>query len=188
MIFEDLFKPIDASDLLVILKRQHELVSDLFKQLRKAERNDTREACHLYARMKISLVSHTHAEEVVLYRRMQGVPELRSVSFEGAEEHGLMDVIVKQLDQYSPDNHALWIASTKTLHELVAHHVREEERTVFPLIKRYFSEEVRKEMGVEFLRRQNEILEGETNTNFILPEMHHVRLKAAHIRNQNLDI
>ena len=91
--------------------------------------------------MKTKLQGHAHAEQEVLYRRLEGSQSAasRSFAFEGSNEHQLVE---NQLEEMSADRDGMsetWMAELKVLRELIEHHVGEEETTGLATISRKMS-------------------------------------------------
>jgi iron-sulfur cluster repair protein YtfE (RIC family) len=69
-----------------LLKRDHEVVADLFEQVRNVP-----ESKHsaIFTKIKAELDVHAHIEETVLYPRLKkdGTKKLADITSEGIEEH-----------------------------------------------------------------------------------------------------
>jgi hemerythrin-like domain-containing protein len=74
------------------------------------------------------------------------VKELNAIVLEALEEHHLVDDIVEQLkDTPFDDEH--WSAKFKVTKENVEHHIDEEEKEMFKLVRANFSAEELEELG-----------------------------------------
>lgn len=138
------------ADVLDTLHAEHDEVQDLLEKLTESE--TAREQLALVAKIKRALVPHTKAEEKVVYDRVAALsgekPKVDGA--EGYTEHALASATLKQLDATTP-NTPEFKASAKVLKELIDHHVKEEERNIWSLVKENFSAEQREQMNREFL-------------------------------------
>lgn len=137
-------------DILDTLQAEHDEVQDLLEKLTESE--TAREQAALVARIKKALIPHTKAEEQVVYDPVAALsgekPKVDGA--EGYTEHALAGATLKQLEATTP-NTPEFKASAKVLKELVDHHVKEEERNIWALVKENFSDEQRLKMKRDFL-------------------------------------
>lgn len=136
--------------------------SFLEKQHRAVERSfatalgttDTRERRSAMNDVIEQLTLHTQLEETIFYPAVRGIDteEAKDMVLEAYEEHHVVKMILKELPKVDPkaDN---FEAKMTVLKELVAHHVEEEEREMFPLAERKLgaerSRELRDQMAAE---------------------------------------
>jgi len=132
-------------DALELLKSDHEMVADLFDQVRET---DESEHAQLFEQIKTELETHTHIEERVFYPRLkeEGDEELVDIVLEGIEEHKQVKTLLKELSSLSSDSEK-FEPKLKVLMENVEHHVEEEESEMFPLIESQFDTEMLDQMG-----------------------------------------
>jgi len=118
-------------DLLDVLKREHREASALLDEILDTEGAVKRSA--LFKKLKPALLSHLHGEEAVFYPLLKRHAEkkIKTDAIEGFVEHNLAKGLVKQLDGVVAKASAEWTARCKVLKELVAHHVKEEESTIW---------------------------------------------------------
>jgi hemerythrin superfamily protein len=137
-------------DILDTLQAEHDEVQDLLEKLTESE--TAREQVALVARIKKALVPHTKAEERVVYDPVAALtgekPKIDGA--EGYTEHALASATLKQLEATTP-NTPEFKASAKVLKELIDHHVKEEERNIWALVKENFSDAQRLKMNRDFL-------------------------------------
>ena len=74
---------------------------------------------------------HEAIEEQVLYPALKPHAEARHVVLEGFEEHHVADIVLNELKHVATDNEK-WAAKFKVLKESITHHIKEEERMMFP--------------------------------------------------------
>ena len=88
----------------------------------------------LFEKVKKALTSHAAAEERALYIPMM---ELDSVA-----EHHEIDELVEELEDTDFSSPG-WLAAARKLHDLVTHHLDEEEQEVFQLAGRALSDDAK---------------------------------------------
>jgi hemerythrin-like domain-containing protein len=136
----------------------HKEVASLLDRIADSEAPLQRD--ELFREMKAKLLTHSHAEHEVLYRRLDASQHQTSRNFahEGTNEHQLVE---RQLQQMSSDDDKMsehWMAQLTVLHELVEHHVDEEESTGFSCARREFDKDELEAMGTRFRRRKEELV------------------------------
>jgi hemerythrin superfamily protein len=137
-------------DILETLKKEHDEVKDLLEELQDAESGPQRS--RLVQQIKEALVPHTKAEEKVVYDRVIALrdKEAQTDGHEGYIEHELASKTLQRLDALGASNSAEHQALAKVLKELVEHHIKEEESSVWSDVKENFSDDDRKRMNVQF--------------------------------------
>lgn len=115
------------------LQMDHLLVELLFTRMKATKDKKRRET--LYKRIKTKLEDHMSSEESVLYPRFEDDKNFKVIVLEAFEEHRQMKTILRELGELSPAT-AKFEARLNLLIENVRHHVREEENTLFPKIRR----------------------------------------------------
>ena len=89
------------------------------------------------------LLAHSHAEQSVLYRKMEKSDneKTRSFALEGDNEHLIVEQQLQQMSRARNKASEQWTAQATVLQELIGHHVREEESTGFSCARREFDSE-----------------------------------------------
>jgi len=123
-------------DIIGCITADHDEVSELFDELARLAQDDSRtsDAMRIAVRLAVALKIHTHAEERVVYRAMNGA-DLRLAAFarEGHYEHGAIDMLIDRLLSQRPG--AELFAILKVARDQFDHHARdEEERLILPLL------------------------------------------------------
>lgn len=120
----------DVSDPAKLLITDHQKVERIFEEIEAAEEPNMVQG--LVAQLTFELERHTEIEERILYPFIrQNVPGGDEMMDEAEEEHGEAKAVladVSTLDPASPD----FRPKLKQLEKLVQHHVKEEEKDVFP--------------------------------------------------------
>jgi hemerythrin superfamily protein len=138
-------------DILDTLAEEHEEVAALLQELVDAENSAKKRS--LVKKIKAALVPHARAEEQVLYDAIIAVKDKKTKTDgeEGYIEHHIADTLLEDLgrirDAMSPE----FAAAAKVLKEMIEHHVKEEESTVWSDVKKNYDGEQRKAMNREYL-------------------------------------
>jgi hemerythrin superfamily protein len=83
------------------------------------------------------LTMHTDIEEAIFYPAVSGIGTEKATDMilEAVEEHHVVKLVLKELPKVDPKADS-FEAKMTVLKELVAHHVEEEEKEMFPLAER----------------------------------------------------
>ena len=136
-------------DVRALLHKDHVEALDVAKRMQESKSANIRRA--LFAKLKPALTAHSRAEEKVVYTALLAVKskESRDYGNEGFVEHSLVDDLFKRLTAGDAASDA-WQAQAKVLHELLSHHIAEEQRDVFSNLGEHFSSEQLEQMGKKF--------------------------------------
>jgi hemerythrin superfamily protein len=121
-------------DAMTLLKRDHDEVSDLLKQFESA---DSAGKGSIAERICAALTVHAHIEEEIFYPAARRVLDADDMDLldEADIEHATIKGLVKRIQASSPaDDH--FEALVTVLGEYVKHHVKEEEKQLFPKVRR----------------------------------------------------
>jgi hemerythrin superfamily protein len=103
------------------------------------------------------LTVHTTIEEAIFYPAVQSLDTEKSkdMVLEAFEEHHVVKTMLKELPRVDPkaDN---FKAKMTVLKELVAHHVEEEEKEMFPMAERQLGAERSRELAEKMAARAAE--------------------------------
>ena len=114
-----------------LLKEDHAQVTKLFKQFQRFHKDDDNEGMQSCAQAACrALEIHAQIEEEIFYPALREAANAEDALDEADVEHAHIKELVAQLDGAEPgDEH--FEARVKVLSEYVAHHVAEEESTIF---------------------------------------------------------
>lgn len=115
-------------------------------------------AKELYNKIRKELLSHAHAEQETVYRRLMENAEEKDPVREAIKEHETIENILSDMDNLDPGTDA-WKQMVERLESEVKHHVDEEESTLFDHMKRLFTDEESENISEQFLEKKNEKLE-----------------------------
>ena len=127
-------------DIFELLKQDHEKVAGIFEQLEPTTERAEKTREELFARLKAELDLHAYLEETILYPALKEVEETRDITFEAVEEHRVVKLFLKELDEM-PKTSEQWTAKMTVLKENVEHHVEEEEGDMFKKARAALSRE-----------------------------------------------
>jgi hemerythrin-like domain-containing protein len=144
-----------AEGILQDLHNDHSEVASLMDRIEE----NAAERGALFEEMKTKLLAHAHAEQEVLYRRLEASQSEASRSFahEGTNEHQIVEKQLQKLSAERDKTSEQWTAELKVLRELVEHHVEEEESTGFSCARNDFGKDELEEMAEQFQTRKAQL-------------------------------
>lgn len=144
-------------DAIAVLTADHRTVEGLFAKYESFGPRAVKGRREVVDRMIKELSIHTAIEEVVLYpaiREAVGKGEVDDMVLEALEEHHVAKWTLKELEDLEAD-HERFDPKVTVLMEQVRHHVKEEEKDLFPKLRKIMDKEALQELGealVEFKR------------------------------------
>lgn len=139
-------------DILKLIEQDHRYVKNLFREVsRHAE--EAGESMRLVNELITEILLHSKSEEKALYRACKEKEgKLRNFAYEGHVEHKLLEIALKRLSTVPPAADGEFRALVKVARDLFLHHaIEEEEKEIFPKIKKNFTKAERREMGAYML-------------------------------------
>ena len=136
-------------DAIAVLKEDHATVKDLLKQLESSTSRAARSRQKLIEKIDKEVTIHSQIEEEIFYPAFREAVEKKDdeqLFFEAREEHHVVDLVLpeaRQLDPASPE----FEAKGTVLKELIEHHIREEEKEMFPKARKVMSREELVDLG-----------------------------------------
>lgn len=123
-----------APDAIALLKADHRTVEELFEKFENAKRSDQK--VRLAQEICDELTVHAAVEEQDFYPAAQEVLSGdKDLIDEAKVEHASLKWLIAQIEAESPDSE-LWESKVIVLKEYVEHHVKEEEKEMFPKLKK----------------------------------------------------
>lgn len=142
-----------------LLLEDHKKVQKMFKDFEKLDREDT-EACEeLVTRACTELKVHSMLEKELFYPAVRDQVEKQEdedILNEAEVEHQTVDQLVETLEGMDPGD-AMYAAHFTVLAEYVKHHVQEEEKEMFPRVKKLKSLDL-DALGEEMMGRKQELM------------------------------
>ena len=123
-----------------LLTTQHRELAALFDRIERAD--DPADRRRLLDQLTDALEMHAELEEEVFYPaiRESGTPEAEVLVLEAIEAHHVVDLVLVEAPTIDPEDETFG-AKMKVLRDLVARHVEQEERDMFPLASRLTDDE-----------------------------------------------
>jgi hemerythrin superfamily protein len=125
-----------SEDALELLKADHKKVKKLFKDFEKMKEDaDASEKQALADEICNELTIHAEAEEELFYPAAREVIEEEDLLNEAEVEHATAKDLIAQIQEMDSTD-PMFEAKVKVLGEYINHHVEEEEKELFPLVKK----------------------------------------------------
>ena len=137
-----------------VLKQDHVTVKTLFREFEDATASDVR--ADLFGRIHDELTIHTQVEEEFLYPALKAIgSEVAEHAYDEAhEEHAGVKQLLHGLTKTDPTS-AKFVLDMGKVIQAVEHHIKEEEDTIFPLMKKRISTSKLQAIGVLIGNRKN---------------------------------
>lgn len=141
-----------ARDILKTLKAEHDVLRDLFEQMEKTTDRAEKGRAELLAKIEANLMPHAKWEEVVFYPAFKDRADRDGLKThaEAVLEHAAVEdtVIpnVKASDVETPE----FAGRVKVFGELIDHHAKEEETTMFKMARKMFSADELAQFDVDY--------------------------------------
>jgi hemerythrin superfamily protein len=133
-------------DALALLKKDHDQVKKMLKDLDDTTDRAIKTRQDLFERLKFSLTVHEQMEEAVLYPALKEHAETKEIVLEAYEEHDVVDTILGELEQ-TPFDDETWHAKLTVMRENLLHHIQEEEDQMFGQVRRLFDKATLESLG-----------------------------------------
>lgn len=123
----------DAKDAIALLKEDHRTVEKLFKQFEEAKGDGRKEK--LARRICLELSIHTRIEEEIFYPACKDEVE-EDLLKEAYVEHDAAKLLIAEIEAGSGESDEFFDAKVQVLSEQIDHHVEEEEKELFPEVRK----------------------------------------------------
>jgi hypothetical protein len=143
-------------DALKLLKQDHEKVKKILSDLDETGEKAVKTRTTLFAKLKRELTIHEIIEEEILYPAFEEQAKLKDIVLEGYQEHHVVDLILGELAQLSPDDEK-WGAKLSVAKENVEHHIEEEEGEMFKKARQLFDSSELEQLGERLEARKKEV-------------------------------
>jgi hemerythrin-like domain-containing protein len=147
--------PEKMMDAITLLEEDHKKVRKLFRDFEALSERSTKKKQELADKIRSELVVHTSIEEEIFYPGVQD--KVEEMIAEAIEEHNIVDRLLLEIRELTPEDEA-FTAKMTVLIENVEHHAEEEEKEMFPAVKKAMGMEAMRSMGERMMRRKMELM------------------------------
>jgi len=140
-----------TQDAIQLLRQDHDEVRKMFEEF---ESSDEDRKFELAAEICQALTVHSTIEEEIFYPQVRAAIEADDLLTEAEIEHDSVKQLIERVQEGEVDEVQL-TAMIKVMNEYVNHHVNEEQRKIFPRVRR--AELDLEAMGTELLERKMEL-------------------------------
>ncbi len=148
-----------APNAITMLTEDHAKVRKMFKQFEKAKDDDAAQKEELVRQICAELTVHTQLEEEIFYPAAREALQEQDLLDEAEVEHASAKSLIEQLSGMQPEDD-LYDAKVTVLGEYVEHHVKEEEKQLFPKVRKARLD--LDEMADQMSARKSELMEQST--------------------------
>lgn len=154
----------EPTDLISALEQDHDGLRQFIDVLKDTKR-DMKERKRAYDLFSALLKSHTEAEENAVYKAFEKKSKLNLVLRieEGFVEHQVSKDVMARMEKAKDPK--VWSAHANVLAELVEHHLDEEEKKMFPLMREQISKKVEAEAIMMYLQLRSKTQKNVTKKN-----------------------
>lgn len=149
-------------DAVALLKADHKAVKELFAQVEETSERAKATLHRLGEEICRELTIHTQIEEQIFYpavqerARRKHEDEEKDQIFEAIEEHAAAKKVIEDVRATDAGDES-YKPKITTLSELIDHHVKEEEREMFPAVKELLSEEELVDLGQQMAQLKGQL-------------------------------
>jgi hemerythrin superfamily protein len=130
-------------DVLKLLTEEHDEAKAVFTKLEKAE---GAAATRLWDQLKSMLTLHEEMEETLFYPQLKEKQPTEELVLEAYQEHHVMDLLIEEISALDVSDEA-WAPKVKVLQENTEHHIEEEEKELFPKVRKIWDTATREQVG-----------------------------------------
>lgn len=148
----------NSSDAIAMLIADHRRVQQLFKNFDKLDRSDEDARIEIVETACVELKIHSIIEEEIFYPAVRSKigEEGENLLNEAAIEHEVADTLIDKLGETDPSEPD-YAAYFKVLSEYVQHHITEEEKALFPKVRKMRELDL-EELAGEMQARKDELM------------------------------
>ena len=143
----------ETKDAIALLKEDHRAVEKLFKDFEGAKGEGRKEK--LARQICLELSIHTKIEEEIFYPACDGKVD-EDLLKEAYVEHDAAKLLVAEIEAGSGESDDFFDAKVQVLSEEIEHHVQEEEKELFPQVRK--ADLDLKGLGEQLATRKKELM------------------------------
>ena len=134
------------------LKAEHKVVMAMLKELEGTTDRAEKTRTQLRGEIEKALVGHAKAEEAVVYPAYasRGDKDDLKSNAEAVVEHKSVEEVVLPRLMAADVGSREFAGTSKVLMEFVDHHAKEEEKTIFPAMKKLFAKEELEQLDLDY--------------------------------------
>ncbi|TLD43157.1 MAG: Regulator of cell morphogenesis and NO signaling [Candidatus Jettenia ecosi] len=136
-------------DIYQLLKKDHSKVKDLFKKIKGKTKTAQEPQEDFFSEIEKELHMHMEGEEKLFYPALEHDETTREDILKSYEEHHVVKRIIEDMSKMSRDDEK-WAAKLIVLKEIVTHHIKEEESSLFKKARKVLNKEQAQEMCNRF--------------------------------------
>ena len=141
-------------DAIKLLEEDHKKVKKIMEDIDSTTERGVKTREELFAKVKRELTAHESIEEEIFYPAIQN--EVEEMVAEAIEEHNIVDRLLLEIRDISPEDEQ-FDAKMTVLIENVEHHAEEEEKEMFPAVKKAMGADMMKTLGERMAHRKTEL-------------------------------
>lgn len=141
-----------ARDILKTLKDEHDVLRALFAEAKNTTDRAVKKRAELLEQIEASLIPHAKWEEKVFYPAFKERADrdgLQTHAEALAEHHAVENSVIPEVHAADPGSPE-FAGRTKVFGEFVDHHAKEEEKTMFKMVRELFSPEERAQLDEQY--------------------------------------
>ncbi|MBA2481139.1 MAG: hemerythrin domain-containing protein [Planctomycetes bacterium] len=146
-----------ATDAIQLLTHDHDTFKDLLSQINDTTERARAKRKRLFDALRTLLIAHELIEERILYPALEKHAKAKDIVLEGYQEHHVADLLLAELRTLpvtSPD----WGPKVHVMGEGIEHHLKEEERKMFPKARSILSVPDLMKLGTRMAKRRGTLL------------------------------
>lgn len=144
-----------SQDAIVLLKSDHQEAKELFDQYEKIKDQGTSDQkMEIATKVCAALLIHMEIEEKIFYPRVRPKIDASDLINEALVEHSGAKDLIQQIGETKPSD-PMFDAKIQVLGEQIDHHVKEEERDLFPKVRKSGIDLLA--LGAQLLEEKNRI-------------------------------
>jgi hemerythrin-like domain-containing protein len=141
-------------DALKLLKDDHEKVKKMLTEMENTTERAVKTREESLKTLKQELELHEAIEEEIFYPALKEHAEAREIVLEAYEEHGVVDMIMAEIEQ-TPVDDEKWKAKFTVMKENIQHHIEEEEGEMFKNAREVFDKAALESLGERMQARKD---------------------------------
>src|ERR671924_79633 len=139
-----------------LLKDDHDAMKKMLTELESTTERGTKTRAALFAKVREELTVHEVIEEEIFYPALKEHPKAKEIVLEAYEEHGVVDMIMAEIEQVPFDDER-WGAKFTVMKENIEHHIEEEENEMFAQARDAFEKAELEELGKRMMDRKEQL-------------------------------